>query len=231
MVITMRLGCRFLISLYVPAIMPTTFRNLAVFLGFAAALVSGHAAADVVIEAGAQDAHLLVIKRQDFAAGDVGAATRVDTKGVADFAVEDARVALARRAAGEDLKAVFVVSRQAGAYQVLVVRESILARDPVLVEQVVAQFERARRWLIAHPQDGAALLAHAGEVSLEAAQERLARGDFQVARPGPALAQVLKSAADPRQAAHVDPLIDDGPMRAAIHALRQDERTALLGLR
>lgn len=227
----MRLGCRFQFFRHDFVIMQTIFRNLAGLLGFAAAFASGHAAADVFIEAGAQVAHLLVIKQQDFAARDIGAAIRIDTKGVADFAVEDARVALARRASGEDLKAVFVVSRQAGAYQVLVVRESILARDPVLVEQVVAQFERARRWLIAHPQDGAAVLAHAGEIGLEAAQERLSRGDFQMARPGPALAQALKSVADPLHAAHVDALIDDGPMRAAVNALRQDERTALLGLR
>ena len=217
--------------LKLPFIMPTFLRRLTVLLGLAAALASGHATADVAVQAGAQDAHLLVIKQQGIAGREIGAAVRVSYAGVADFVVEEARVALARRAAGEDVKAVFVVSREAGAYRVLVVRTALLARDPALVEEVVAQFERARRWLVAHPQEGADLLARAGFANLAAAQERLARGDFQVARPGPALAQSLKSAADPRQAAHIDALIDDGPMRAATHALTQSGRSALISLR
>ena len=219
--------------------MLTLVRRMTVFASLAVALASANAATDggaqVAIEAGPQDVHALVIDAQAWGASHAGVAVRFASSGAADFAVLDAGAALSRRIAGEALKAVFVVSRQpagnTSTYRVLVVRESLMARDPAIVERVVGQFESARQWLGGHQEEAAALIAKAGGISQEAARNQLARSDLQVARPGPALAHALKSRADPTHAAQIDALIDDGPMRAAARTLQRGDRAALLSLR
>lgn len=199
-------------------------------------IVGGIARADsgapVSLEVGASSPHALVIRHQGWAESLLtGGINWIPSATTADFAVIPAEEALARRAAGEPLKAVYVVSREAGEYRLLVVREDVLRGRADLVAQVVGLYERARKWLVAHPLEAATLVAQAAGLGAAEARKLLASRQFHVSRPGPALAQSLKSAADPSRAAHVDALLDDGPMRAASRALESGPKTLLLSQR
>lgn len=211
-------------------------RHLLVFLAAIAGLSSLGASADngapVALETGAQAPHASVIKDKGWAESTSDATIRwVAAGSAADFSIVRAFDALARRAAGEPLKAVFVVSREAGDYRLLVVREDFLASRPETVERVVGLYERARRWLIAHPQETTALVAQEAGLSESAAHALLAGREFQVSRPGPALAQALRSSADAARTAQVDALLNDGPMRAASRKLEQGSQALLLSQR
>ena len=124
-----------------------------------------------------------------------------------------------------------MVSREAGDYRLLVVREGFLASRPETVERVVGLYERARRWLITHPQETTALVAQETGSSTATAQAMLAGREFQVSRPGPALALALRASADAARSQQVDALLDDGPMRAAARKLEQGFQPVLLSLR
>lgn len=54
-------------------------------------------------------------------------------------------------------------------YGFLNVREDFLARHPALVRRVIAAYERARSWVIAHPSEAARILAEEAKVSLPVA--------------------------------------------------------------
>lgn len=215
----------------------TRLANLFLMMLAAAITIAGGAAradsgAPVSLEVGASSPHAVVIRHQRWAENMFAGGVQWMAAGTtADFAVIPAEQALARRAAGEPLKAVFVVSREAGEYRLLVVREDVLSKRGELVAQVVGLYERARRWLVARPLEAAALLAQAAGVGDAEAREIIAKRQFHVSRPGPALAQSLKSAADPSRAAQVDALLDDGPMRAASRALEAGPQALLLSQR
>lgn len=207
--------------------------RLCLMFAAAIAMAGGIARADsgapVSLEAGVSSPHALVIKQQGWADRMSGAGVNwISSGAAADFAVIPAEEALARRTAGEPLKAVFVVSREAGAYRLLVVREDLLRGRGELVAQVVGLYEQARKWLVAHPQEAVALVAQAAGVGTAEARDLLVNRQFQVSRPGPALAQSLKSTASPSTSAHIDALLDDGPMRAAVRALESGPKALLL---
>jgi len=215
--------------------MPRTSRFPALLVAIAAFSSFGVAAestAPATLESVVQAPHVFIIKDMRWAeAAGSGAIRWVPPGTAADFTVVRAEEALARRAAGEPLKAVFVVSREASGYRLLVVREDFLASRPEMVEHVVGMYERARRWLIAHPLETAALVAHETEVSVTVAQATLAGREFNVSRPGPALAQALRTAPDSARSAQVDALLDDGPMRAATRKLEQGLKPVQVSLR
>ena len=216
--------------------LPRLFLMLAAAITIVGGIARADSGAPVSLEVGVSSPHALVIRHQGWAESLLtGGINWIPSGTSADFAVIPAEEALARRAAGEPLKAVYVVSREAGEYRLLVVREDVLRGRADLVAQVVGLYERARKWLVAHPLEAATLVAQAA--GLGAAEARnlprnlLASRQFLVSRPGPALAQSLKSAADPSRAAHVDALLDDGPMRAASRALESGPKTLLLSQR
>lgn len=215
--------------------MPRTHRFIALLAAigaFSSFVVAAESSVPATLEIGTQAPHAMVIRDMRWAETASNAAIHwVPAGSAADFAVLRAEDALARRAAGESLKAVFVVSRKAGDYRLLVVREDFLASRPEMVERVVGLYERARRWLVTHPLETAALFAQETGASATAAQTMLDGREFHVSRPGPALALALRASADPARSAQVDALLDDGPMRAATRKLEQGLQTVLLSLR
>ena len=110
----------------------------------------------------------------------------------ADFAVASGRAALATRAGGTPVKAVYVLSRPAEGVtgdtadtQFLLVPEALLAARGPQARVVLLALERARHWVNAQP-DAAAQIASA------ALQGR----SFTGSRPGPAQLAALKALAD-----------------------------------
>jgi len=78
------------------------------------------------------------------------------------------------------------------------VREDFLAKYPAQVERVIAQYERARAWILAHPEDTAALLAAEGKVELDVARRQVTERtvlDRDVGVPGEALHRALAAVA------------------------------------
>jgi sulfonate transport system substrate-binding protein len=78
------------------------------------------------------------------------------------------------------------------------VREDFLARYPAQVERVIAAYERARVWILAHPQQAAALLAAEAKLEPDVALRQLGeRTGFEhdVGIPGAALHQALVAVA------------------------------------
>ncbi len=144
----------------------------------------------------------------------------------ADFTVAAARTALAARAQGAPVKAIYVLSRLAegssggsdgaGDTQFLLASEALLASHGQQARAVLVVLERARHWVNAQP-DAAAKIAGA------AVQGR----GFTGSRPGPAQLAALKALARERG---VDEqlgaaLLDDTVYRAALNAMQ----TAALG--
>jgi len=78
------------------------------------------------------------------------------------------------------------------------VREDFLARYPAQVERVIATYERARKWILAHPQETAALLAAEAKLEPDVALRQLGeRTGFEqdVGIPGEALHKALTAVA------------------------------------
>ena len=132
----------------------------------------------------------------------------------ADFTVASGSAALAVRADGAPVKAVYVLSRTsngAADTQFLLVSEALLAARGHEARVVLAALERARHWVNAQP-DAAAQIAGAA----------LPGRSFAGSRPGPAQLAVLKALARERG---VDEqlgaaLLDDSAYRAALNALQ-----------
>ncbi len=80
-------------------------------------------------------------------------------------------------------------------YGVLNVSDSFAKRYPGDVRQVIGLYERARRWIIDHPDDAAKLLAQEAGVSLAVARVQLSRNDFSRPIPGPEQIRALKATA------------------------------------
>lgn len=140
------------------------------------------------------------------------------------------------RAAGGQVKSVYVLSRQeqGGAvhYTFLNSSELFLAARRADAERVIAAYERARQWIQANPEEAAKIVAEDTGVSLIQARQQLAAHDFSVSRPGPAQAAALKAAAPAlvqegrlRQgtdtARVVDELVDDRVLRSAMRRAAQ----------
>ena len=77
-------------------------------------------------------------------------------------------------------------------------REDFLTKYPAQVERVIAQYERARAWILDHPDDTAALLAAEGKIELDVARRQVAERtvlDRDVGIPGEALHRALVAVA------------------------------------
>jgi sulfonate transport system substrate-binding protein len=103
-------------------------------------------------------------------------------------------------------------------FGVLNVREDFATKYPRYVERVIEGYERARRWIIAHPVEAAGILAEAAKIDPAIAQNQLRERtgldlDQGVGVPGPLLRKALqgvipvlvdekivKPGADPNQA-------------------------------
>ena len=139
---------------------------------------------------------------------------------VADFAVAQDQAAIAARAAGKPVKAIYVVSRAVAgdAAQYLVVAEGLLAQRGEEARVVLANLERARHWINADPAAAEALV---GAVVRD--------HNFSGSRPGPAQLASLKKLA---RANGLDEqvgaaLLDDSAYRAALTQPRPERLAAL----
>jgi sulfonate transport system substrate-binding protein len=110
-------------------------------------------------------------------------------------------------------------------------REEFLAKQPRLVERVIAQYERARAWTLDHPRDAARLLSDESKLELDVAQRQLGERtvlDRDVGVPGVALRNALLAVvpiltreklvgaeADPARA--LDELLAPAAAQAVIH--------------
>ncbi|SAK48656.1 ABC transporter, periplasmic ligand binding protein, aliphatic sulfonates [Caballeronia fortuita] len=80
-------------------------------------------------------------------------------------------------------------------YGFLNVREAFADQYPQAVGRVLKVYERARVWIIAHPDDTAKILADESRVSLPVAKLQLTRNDFSDPLPGDTQRAALKAAA------------------------------------
>lgn len=80
-------------------------------------------------------------------------------------------------------------------YGFLNVRQEFLAQQPALVQRVIAQYERARRWIIANTSDAAKILSEEAKVSLPVALLQLkVRTDFSNPQPSAEHVKALQAA-------------------------------------
>jgi sulfonate transport system substrate-binding protein len=109
-------------------------------------------------------------------------------------------------------------------------REEFIRKYPQIAQRVIAQYERARQWILANPDDAAKLLAEAGKIDLAVAQKQIKERtvlDKDVGVPGEALHKALEavvpiltseklvaSGADPQQA--LAQLVDSSIAQAAV---------------
>ncbi|BCR22753.1 aliphatic sulfonate ABC transporter substrate-binding protein [Aquipseudomonas alcaligenes] len=80
-------------------------------------------------------------------------------------------------------------------YGVLNVSDKFLKDQPQLIGKVIAAYEEARQWTLAHPQQTAELLAREAKLPLEVAKLQLSRTDFSNPQPGAEHVTALKAAA------------------------------------
>ncbi len=80
-------------------------------------------------------------------------------------------------------------------YGVLNVSDKFLKEQPQLIGKVIAAYEEARQWTLAHPQQTAELLAREAKLPLEVAKLQLSRTDFSNPQPGAEHVAALKAAA------------------------------------
>lgn len=80
-------------------------------------------------------------------------------------------------------------------YGVLNVSDRFLEEQPQLIGKVIAAYEEARQWTIAHPQETAELLAREAKLPLDVARLQLSRTDFGNPQPGAEHIAALKAAA------------------------------------
>jgi len=80
------------------------------------------------------------------------------------------------------------------AYSTISVTENFLDKYPQYVQRVLKQFDRARLWVIAHPDETAKIIADVSHVDLDVAKRELGRIDFtnQVGIPTQYHVDVLK---------------------------------------
>src|ERR1700722_932496 len=75
-------------------------------------------------------------------------------------------------------------------FSVLDVSDSFDAEHTDYVRRVLAEYEKARKWILAHPDETAALLAAEAHISLPVAKLQLTRNDFSNPVPDAASVQV-----------------------------------------
>lgn len=80
-------------------------------------------------------------------------------------------------------------------YGFLNARESFIEQYPQAVARVLKVYEKARLWILAHPDDTAKIVAEESKVSLPVAKLQLQRTDFSQPVPGAQQSAALKAAA------------------------------------
>jgi sulfonate transport system substrate-binding protein len=80
-------------------------------------------------------------------------------------------------------------------YGFLNAREAFLQQYPETVARVLKVYEKARVWIIAHPDDAASIVEEESKVSLPIAKLQLQRNDFSQPVPGAQQIAALKAAA------------------------------------
>jgi len=83
-------------------------------------------------------------------------------------------------------------------FGVLNVREAFLQQHPEAVRKVIANYEKARLWIIDHKDEAAAILAEAAKIDIEVAKNQLRERtgltpEEGVGRPGPLLREALNT--------------------------------------
>jgi sulfonate transport system substrate-binding protein len=81
-------------------------------------------------------------------------------------------------------------------YGTLNVRDEFLASYPEVVQRVIAQYERARTWILANQHESAELLAAAGKIELDVATKQIGERtvlDRDVGIPGEPLRKALQA--------------------------------------
>jgi sulfonate transport system substrate-binding protein len=79
-------------------------------------------------------------------------------------------------------------------FGILDVSDSFDAEHPGYVRRVLEEYEKARKWILAHPDETAALLAAESHISLPVAKQQLSRNDFSNPVPDAAYVQSLQAA-------------------------------------
>ncbi|PLZ04328.1 ABC transporter substrate-binding protein [Burkholderia sp. WAC0059] len=80
-------------------------------------------------------------------------------------------------------------------YGFLDAREAFINQYPQALERVLKVYERARIWILAHPDEAAQIVAEESKVSLPVAKLQLQRTDFSQPVPGAQQIAALKAAA------------------------------------
>ena len=80
-------------------------------------------------------------------------------------------------------------------YGFLNTSEKFAKENPEYVRKVIAAYEKARKWIIANPEETAKLVAEEAKLSLPVARLQLTRNDFSNPIPGAEHAKALKAAA------------------------------------
>lgn len=80
-------------------------------------------------------------------------------------------------------------------YGFLNTSEKFARENPEYVRKVIAAYEKARKWIIANPEETAKLVAEEAKLSLPVARLQLTRNDFSNPIPGAEHAKALKAAA------------------------------------
>ncbi len=81
-------------------------------------------------------------------------------------------------------------------YGTLNARTEFIFKYPTTLNRVLAQYERARLWIVAHPEEAAAILAEAGKIDLDVARKQLLERTVLttgVGAPGEGLQQALEA--------------------------------------
>jgi sulfonate transport system substrate-binding protein len=84
---------------------------------------------------------------------------------------------------------------QFNTYGLLNTTEKFAAAYPDAVKRVIKAYEKARQWIIAHPEETAKLLSEEAKISLPVAKLQISRNDFSKPVPGAEHIKALKSAA------------------------------------
>ncbi len=80
-------------------------------------------------------------------------------------------------------------------YGFLNVREAFARSHPEEVQRVLSTYEKARRWILAHPEETAKILSEEAHLPLAVAKLQLQRTDFSNPLPGKEHADALRAAA------------------------------------
>jgi sulfonate transport system substrate-binding protein len=80
-------------------------------------------------------------------------------------------------------------------YGFLNTTDSFITQHPDSVRRVLTAYERARKWILANPQEAAQLLSQDAHISLAVAQLQLSRNDFRHPLPGSEQLHALHAAA------------------------------------